>query len=134
MESEKVKEIKKALECCYILTNKDLPMETRDNACNNCPYDGIERCLPLLVKNSLTYINELESENESCYEVLADLKAIIKQQNDRIAELEKENDKQLKQFAERVKGYIHSCENISNSADEDLCERIDETLNELQGE
>lgn len=63
MESEKVKEIKKALECCCILTNSDLPLETRDNACNSCPYE-LEWCTHVLIKNALTLINELESENE----------------------------------------------------------------------
>lgn len=55
----------------------------------------------------LTYINELESENESCHEVLADLKAIIKQQNDRIAELEK----QIKKNAFYAKGYAQGIKN-----------------------
>ena len=77
MESEKVKEIKKVLEEGPFTTIKHHQKEGK----------------PILVSftDILTLINELESENESCYEVLADLKAIIKQQNDRIAELEKEN-------------------------------------------
>ena len=85
--------------------------------------------------NILTYINEIESENESCYEVLADLKTIIKQQNDRIAELEKENGEQLKQFAERLQekcefNYKEYCCEATVSAND-----IDETLNEfLKGE
>ena len=87
--------------------------------------------------NILTYINEIESENESCYEVLADLKTIIKQQNDRIAELEKENGEQLKQFAERLKEKMSEGEYLGHkyklAVFRDI--DIDETLNEfLKGE
>lgn len=56
MESEKVKEIKKALEYCSNHSVSD---------CSNvCPYDKYKRCRTEITKDSLTLINELESENE----------------------------------------------------------------------
>ncbi len=56
MESEKVKEIKKALECCSV----------RNGNCNECPFikEGFD-CDLYLLKDALKLINELESENES---------------------------------------------------------------------
>lgn len=112
MNSEKVKEIKKALECCSI-------------SCTDCPYDKGETtnpiCINNLTKNALTLINELESENERLgleRDVLIGKKIVEKQKSDkalimkidiqeqlkdRIAELEKEKTEQLKQFAERLK-------------------------------
>lgn len=57
MESEKVKEIKKALERCI-----------NDCSGNSCPYDKYEKslkCIDDLQKDALTLINELESENET---------------------------------------------------------------------
>lgn len=143
MNSEKVKEIKKALECCANLNGK--------SSCKDCPIG--KKCYEdenLMPRLALALINELESENESCHEVLADLKTIIKQQNDRIAELEKEikgnpsyakgyadgikntyevviPDK-LKQFAERLK------EKLSDKIGYDkpyVMRNIDETLKEF---
>lgn len=56
MNSEKVKEIKKALEYCSNHSVSD---------CSNvCPYDKYKRCRTEITKDSLTLINELESENE----------------------------------------------------------------------
>ena len=58
MESEKVKEIKKALECC---------LNPKLNCCNDCPYNNNGRlsCLESeMLKDALTLINELESENK----------------------------------------------------------------------
>ncbi len=150
MESEKVKEIKKVLECCYILTNKDLPMETRDNACNNCPYDGIERCSPLLVENSLTYINELESENERLGNESNEMfdkygkelqiaTILIEKRNneiielkDRIAELEKENmilqgTKNRLTFTDRIK----IADNARTIALKQFAERLKEITCEM---
>ena len=134
MNSEKVKEIKKVLECCYILTNKDLPMETRDNACNNCPYYGIERCSPLLVKNSLTYINELEN----CIANLEKENMILQGTKnrltftDRIKIADNARTIALKQFAERVKMefYYHFDELIPSI----MSDKIDKILKELIGE
>lgn len=56
MESEKVKEIKKALECCL---NPEL------NCCNDCPYNNNGRlsCLESeMLKDALNLINEQENE------------------------------------------------------------------------
>lgn len=78
MNSKKVKEIKDSIRRKINRAEK-----VSDDLINCISVDAL--------KMYLTYINELESENESCHEVLADLKTIIKQQNDRIAELEKEN-------------------------------------------
>jgi predicted RNase H-like nuclease (RuvC/YqgF family) len=64
MESEKMKEIKKALECCSTLMDKNATSEEQDNACNNCPYQVNGRCSWVLDKDALELINELESENE----------------------------------------------------------------------
>ena len=52
MNSEKVKEIKKTLECCVSLKKR----------CRDCSYSEIG-CYRLL-KDILALINELESENE----------------------------------------------------------------------
>ena len=59
MESEKVKEIKKALECCSGDCTKDCPLFGYNK--NN---DYKTLCRDVLIKKSLTLINELESENE----------------------------------------------------------------------
>ena len=122
MESEKVKEIKKALEFCTSLKKR----------CRDCDYNEIG-CYKLL-KDSLTLINELESENERLKwekQTLEDKDTLLakvgemvqenQQLKDRIAELEalcnktyedltkeidrleKERGDQLKQFAERLK-------------------------------
>ena len=152
MESEKVKEIKKVLECCYILTNKDLPMETRDNACNNCPYDGIERCTPLLVKNSLTYINELERENERLKnesnemfdkygKELQTTTILIEKRNneiielkDRIAELEKENAElkvDLKNSIDMQKEMLDGFKTAIKEVEENLAREIPNLLKQF---
>lgn len=145
MENEKVKEIKKVLEYCSILTNKDLPMETRDKACNDCPYDGIERCTPLLVKNSLTLINELESENiqrqnlinefskenETLYDDIhkkgmKGLKKENKELKDRIATLEEDKKKWQRKaiyYYEKAKSYGIEC-----IIDTDIDEKLKECL------
>lgn len=127
MNSEKVKEIKKALEYC---SNHSV------SECSNvCPYDKYKRCRTELTKDSLTLINELESENERLnksdtskeesfieyYNLYRDFKRENQQLKNRIAELEKENKSKtdtitdllkkqefyekdkLKQFAERLK-------------------------------
>ena len=53
MNSEKVKEIKEALECCS------------EGKCEKCLIGekDIRKCVDILLKDTLTYINELESEN-----------------------------------------------------------------------
>lgn len=94
MNSEKAKEIKKALEYCSNHSVSD---------CSNvCPYDKYKTCRTELTKDSLTLINELESENERLnksdtskeesfieyYNLYRDFKRENQQLKDRIAELE----------------------------------------------
>ena len=94
MNSEKVKEIKEALEYCSNHSVSD---------CSNvCPYDKYTRCRTELTKDSLTLINELESENERLnksdtskeessieyYNLYRDFKRENQKLKDRIAELE----------------------------------------------
>lgn len=95
MNSEKVKEIKKAIEWCNI-----------DVDCDGCPYYAKKDCIKTKNKDILTLINELESENEKLKQHKRELEGgqrdllkVIKefdketqQLKDRIAELEKEND------------------------------------------
>ena len=92
MESEKVEKIKKALECC------------KGNTCTGCPYDNNEcgvECMKELAESSLSYINELESENERLLEQRNKTYNIwvkdTEKLKDRIAELEKENKELLKE-------------------------------------
>lgn len=94
MESEKVKEIKKALGICKGLCNED------------CPYHSLG-CMNDLSEDALTLIYVLESKNkrlvESCKNChyIKDLEIAnghAKELKDRIAELEKENEKLNKLF------------------------------------
>jgi hypothetical protein len=64
MNSEKVKEIKKALKCCIKLNNTRCGDRERQLACISCPYANKGECDVIISKNCLTLINELESENE----------------------------------------------------------------------
>ena len=103
MESEKVKEIKKALECCSV----------RGGDCDKCPFikEGFD-CDLYLLMDALKLINELESENAELTNAVVDnldayrdgfseganlngrvenkWKEENQQLKDRIAELEKE--------------------------------------------
>lgn len=157
MESEKVKEIKKALECCTIKGKK----------CEDCQFVDKHpfSCVKKLLCQSLTLINEFESENEklktsefnSCQELdnaCTQIHSLEKQ----IAELGKENaklldsvetvqnnrcttkceltEKQLKQFAERLKEEICGMKQFFRSClDRDYCglseDQIDERLKEF---
>ena len=82
MESEKVKEIKKALECC---------LNPKLNCCNDCPYNikGKFSCLESnMLKDALNLINEqeneikrLETENA---EVKIQLKELQEKQNETV--------------------------------------------------
>lgn len=114
MGSEKVKEIKKALECCANCNGQ--------SSCNDCPI--VEKCYEdenLMPRLALTLINELESKNESlqdlCNKTYENLTKEIDRLENRVKELEEgiaksmlgceflpecTNDK-LKEFAERLK-------------------------------
>lgn len=136
MESEKVKEIKKALE---------------DNKTDHLPYIDGYKCKFVDYSDILTLINELESENETLrnakvvYETVDYCYEDLKKAEKRIAELEKENaikndtivdllkkqefyeKEKLTKFAERVKEKLFDLGNIVNEND------IDETLKEFLG-
>ena len=95
MESEKVKEIKKALETC---------MHTRVSGCGECPYNYTNtktkhsECFRM-AEHALILINELESENKRLLEQRNKTYDIwvrdTEKLRDRIAELEKKNAKLL---------------------------------------
>ena len=119
MESEKVKEIKKALECCAF------PVWTK---CDKCPrVDEDSLCKYRLRADALTLINELESENERLKKTTTEKNLLV-------------------QFVERLKEKIENCsgcyipdyfESPTNefaySAIE-VSDAIDETLKEFIGE
>ena len=158
MESEKVKEIKKALENC------------QKNNCLDCPYFIDEkRCKANdLLLDTITLINELESENERLRlerDVLIGKKIAEKQKSDkalimkidiqeqlkdRIAELEEGiaksmlgceflpecTNEKLKQFAERLKERLYNFQTWEVPYNEwckgnVVCGEIDETLKEF---
>lgn len=156
MESEKVKEIKEALEYCSNHSVSD---------CSNvCPYDKYTRCRTELTKDSLTLINELESENERLnksdtskeesfieyYNLYRDFKRENQTLKDRIAELEKENKSKtdtitdllknqefyekdkLKQFAERLKKRTIIYSGINVKYEAITADIIDELLKEYE--
>ena len=125
---------------------KDKVVLDRQEYQKYCAYKIIES----QIKGCLDRERELESENESCYEVLATSKSVIKQQDKRIAELEEyiegnandakafvenwHNDlkKELKNFAERVKmEFYYEFDELIPSIMED---KIDKLLEEWQGE
>lgn len=147
MESEKVKEIKKALE---------------DNAnyehYNKLGFIDGYKCKTVAYADILTLINELESENDTLHTNLCEWRKENQQLKDRIAELEKEIKEnafyskgyaqgikntyevvvpdKLKQFAERLKEkfyYVFGNEyeqSVSGFDTKVLIEYIDETLKE----
>ena len=96
MNSEKVKEIKKALECC---------LNPKLNCCNDCPYNNNGRlsCLESeMLKDALNLINELESENERLKTQLAQANAgIINCSGCKLVELNA-----VKDFAEKLKNKL----------------------------
>lgn len=116
MHSEKVKEIKKALECCANVKEK----------CDNKKcylFDKLEYpyCERQLKKDLLTLINDLESENE------------------RLEKEKKEHGKKkflrgwklgIEEFAEMLKEKFEHCVGDTYDADT-IDERTDETLKEV---
>ena len=102
MESEKVKEIKKAINCC--ISGNDCT----ENCCIYYKNKKSFKCMDDLLKDTLILINELEEENENIKnrglneeitvrEYLREMQRL----KDRVAELEKEKTEQLRGFAER---------------------------------
>ena len=100
MGSEKVKEIKKGLECCI---NPEL------NCCSDCPYNinGKLSCLESnMLKDVLTLINELESENERLKTQLAQANAgIVNCSGCKLVEINA-----VREFVEKLKECAKSCE------------------------
>lgn len=103
MESEKVKEIKKGLECC-----KQNEIEDTCKYCLDCPasaWDYEKECKIDLFQKTITLINELESENErlkkDCAGIANDYQEMggfyyeeaqkNQQLKDKVTELESEN-------------------------------------------
>ena len=149
MNSEKMKEIKKALE---------------DNKTDHLPYIDEWKCKFVDFADILTLINELESENERLnksdtskeessieyYNLYRDFKRENQQLKDRIAELEKENKsktdtitdllknqefyetEKLKQFAERLKKRTILYSGINGKYEAITADIIDELLKEYE--
>lgn len=147
MDSEKVKEIKKALEYCSNHSVSD---------CSNvCPYDKYKRCRTELTKDSLTLINELESENERLnksdtskeessieyYNLYRDFKRenqTLKAENERLKEVIADQNelcwnckKSVKDFAEKLRKKVISL-NVWEFGEIDIIDvdDIDELLKE----
>ena len=119
MNSEKVKEIKKSLKCCS------------EGKCEKCLIGrkDIRKCVDILLKDTLTLINELESENERLNKALVDnleaykdgfnegaglkkgvddkLKTENQQLKDRIAELEKKIENRTLKEVVRCKDCVY---------------------------
>ena len=151
MESEKIKEIKKALECC---SKGECGVW-----CSRFDKKNINHtCQDDMNADALTLINELESENDTLHTNLCEWRKENKQLKDGIAELEntdyykeiekKKEDllckeyslikyeketagKYLKEFAEKVKEKALShCKTINCYELKSIEETIDELLEE----
>ena len=149
MNSEKVKEIKEALEYCSNHSVSD---------CSNvCPYDKYTRCRTELTKDSLTLINELESENERLnksdtskeessieyYNLYRDFKRenqTLKAENERLKEVIADQNelcwnckKSVKEFAEKLRKKVISL-NVWEFGEIDIIDEddIDELLKEYE--
>lgn len=158
MNSEKVKEIKKALECL-----------SGHKACDLCFYHELAEhqettCINLVAEDLIDYINELESENERLTKQYVDWKDLyyentkrVKKLKDRIAELEKEKKEHgkkkflrgwklgIEEIAERLKEKLKARHEVNRlllmpvrdvvlSTIEGLLEDVDKTLKELINE
>ena len=132
MEQEKINEIKKALVCC---SSPICP--------SYCPLRGYYSndykmlCRDKLVKDCLTLINELEKENESLKKQLIAIDTLdetnFEKRHNAIVFI---TEKQLKQFAERLKDEIGSMKQFFRSyIDRDYCglteDQVDEKLREF---
>lgn len=119
MESEKVKEIKKALECC---------VNDCDRKCSDCFY-RYKGCWFSLDKDILTLINELESENSKFkgfmerneWESIEDMETTLDKAQEKCFEVAKENqqlkdritklEKEIEENAFYSKGYAQGIKN-----------------------
>ena len=79
MNSEKVREIKKALKDC-----------ASNEIANKLPYIDGHKCKAVAFADILTLINELQSKNDTLHTNLCEYRKENQQLKDRIAELEKE--------------------------------------------
>ena len=142
MNSEKVKEIKKGLECC-----KQNEIEDTCKYCLDCPasdWDYEKECKIDLFQKTITLINELESENERLnksdtskeessieyYNLYKDFKRENQQLKDRIAELEEDKEKWQRKavnYYQMAKSYGIECI-IDNDIDETLKEYENDTI------
>lgn len=130
MESEKVKEIKKALEC-----NADY--EHHDKL----SYIDGYKCKLVAYRDILTLISELESENETLrnakvvYENVDYCAEDLKKAEKRIDELEKENAKWIKEVEDRKAEVLHLQEYgkklIRETELKQFAERLKEKLNDI---
>ena len=122
MESEKVKAIKEALECC---------INTKLTCCNDCPYNNNGRlsCLESeMLKDALNLINELESENERLKTQLAQANAgIVNCSGWRLVELNA-----VREFAEKLWNTIKDKGIDYKIGLRALGEEIDELLKEYE--
>jgi uncharacterized coiled-coil DUF342 family protein len=96
MESEKVKEIKEDIEIC---TSR---IECKE--CSLMPIMKSTNCRNELLKNCLTLINELESENDTLHTNLCEWRKENQQLKDRIAEMQKEKEETTKAWLEDREG------------------------------
>lgn len=143
MNSEKVKEIKKALECC------SSPSCTSD--CPLCGYhsdDYRTLCRDKLIKDCLILINELEKENDEKYKRIMELEQDLVHADENVfyrecnvaLQEDKIKAETLKHFTKSLKGKaIRRQEFIGELAIENIeyvkTQDIDKTLNEfLKGE
>ena len=147
MNSEKVKEIKKALKCCS------------EGKCEKCLIGkkDIRKCVDILLKDTLTLINELESENERLnksdtskeesfieyYNLYRDFKRenqTLKAENERLKEVIADQNelcwnckKSVKEFAEKLRKKVISL-NVWEFGEIDIIDvdDIDEVLKEYE--
>ena len=141
MNSEKVKKIKKALECC-----KQNEIENTCEYCSKCPasdWDYETECNVELFQEALILINDLESENKSlqdlCNKTYEDLTKeidrldkVVKHYQELIEDGKLMSSEKLKQFAERLKEkYGKSCSEYYPLLLELTSEQLDETLKEF---
>lgn len=126
MNSEKVKEIKKALECMSGVCKDSLT-----DICFNCEvdkkFDEESAC-----KEALTLINELESENERLIKIKDNALEIIKQGEQQIINIAKETLKDFREkykeaLKEAVKGenvdcFVESLKIFDKTIEEKICD------------